>query len=345
MRIALIAPPWITVPPSGYGGTEAVIDTLARGLARAGHDVLLATTGDSTCPVERTWVYDRARPDDMGDSTVELRHLLHAYAAVDGADIVHDHTLAGAVYAALMPGCRVVTTNHWLFTEDVTAIYRSIARRVPVVAISHHQAATAGDVPIARVIHHGVDETRYPVGAGGDDLVFVGRMSPDKGVREAVEIARRAGAPLVIAAKMRDRNERAYFDAEIRPLLGGGITYAGEVGGTDKLGLLAGARALVNPLRWPEPFGLCMVEALACGTPVIATPCGATPEIVDHGVTGYLGTDADDLVAAVARVGDLDRRACRAAVVARFSARRMVADHLALYRDVAADVPTVVGRR
>lgn len=337
MRVALIAPPWLPVPPPAYGGTEAVLDTLARGLATDGHDVLLVTTGDSTCPVERTWVYDQHRADEMGSVVVELRHLLHAYQAVDGADVIHDHTVAGPLYAERYAPRPVLTTNHGPFTDDMKALYRSMAGRVPIVAISHHQASTAGDVPIARVIHHGLDETQYPVGDGdGGYLLFLGRMSPTKGAREAIEVARRAGMPLVIAAKMRDRAERDYFDAVITPLLDDDVTYAGEVGGATKLELLGGAAALVNPLSWDEPFGLCMIEAMASGTPVIATPRGAVPEIVDHGRTGFLGTDVDEMADAVGRLGTIDRGVCRAAVEARFTARRMVADHVRLYEDVLA---------
>jgi glycosyltransferase involved in cell wall biosynthesis len=337
MRVALIAPPWIPVPPPAYGGTEAVIDTLARGLEAAGHEVLLATTGDSTCPVERTWVYERAKTDEMGDIAVELTHLLHAYDAAVSADIVHDHTVAGPVLGSLRSSIPpVVTTNHGRFTDDVRALYRSLGDRVPIVALSHHHASTAGDVAVARVIHHGLDEDRYPVGPGGDHLAFVGRMSPTKGVRQAVEIAERAGTPLVIAAKMRTTAEHEYFDTEIKPLLGGNVHYVGELGLAAKLELLGSALALLNPIQWDEPFGLCMVEALACGTPVIATRRGAAPEIVDHGITGFLCTGTEEAVAAIAWAASLDRLACRAAVTARFSARRMVADHVALYRDVLA---------
>jgi glycosyltransferase involved in cell wall biosynthesis len=340
MRVALIAPPWISVPPPGYGGTETVVDTLARGLSAAGHDVLLVTTGDSTCPVERTWVYEQARTELMGDVTVELRHLLHAYEAIDGADIIHDHTIAGPVYAAVRAQRNVVTTNHNPFTEDAKAIYHSIAHRIPIVAISQHHALTAGDLPIARIIYHGVDEDRYPVGDGrGDYLVFLGRMSPAKGVREAIEIALQAGMPLRIAAKMRSRDERLYFDNVIAPLLGDDICYVGEVGGSDKVELLGGARALVNPIRWKEPFGLCMIEALACGTPVITAPRGAAPEIVEHGVTGFLCRGTADMAAAVEWAAGLNRADCRAAVVERFSATRMVADHVALYEDVLSGRP------
>jgi glycosyltransferase involved in cell wall biosynthesis len=337
VHVGLIAPPWLPVPPPAYGGTEVVVDGLARGLVAAGHEVLLVTTGDSTCPVPRTWVYDQARTEDQGSVVVELRHVLHAYEAVDGVDIVHDHTVAGPVYAALRWHGPVVTTNHGPFTDDAKAVYRSIAGLVPIVAISHHQASTAGDVPIARVIHHGIDPTGFPVGGGqGGHLLFLGRLSPTKGVREAIDIARVAGVPLIIAAKMREVAEREYFDANVAPLLGRDIEYAGEVGRADKLRLLGAARALLNPIRWDEPFGLCMIEAMACGTPVISSHRGAAPEIVDEGVTGFLCRGNAEMVAAVARVGSLDRRSCRARVEARFSARRMVEDHVAFYTDVVA---------
>jgi glycosyltransferase involved in cell wall biosynthesis len=336
MRIALIAPPWIPVPPPAYGGTELVVDALARGLAAAGHQVLLATTGDSTCPVERTWVHDHARTAEMGDTAIELTHVLHAYSKVGDADVIHDHTVAGPALASRRSNPPAVTTNHSPFTEDVRRYYRALEHRVPIVAISHHHASTAGDVPVAAVIHHGIDESRYPVGPGGDHLVFVGRMSPVKGVPQAIEIARRAGVPLDIAARMRGTSERDYFEAEVKPLLGGDVRYVGEVDREEKLALVGGARALLNPIRWDEPFGLCMVEALACGTPVIATLRGAAPEIVNHGTTGFLASTTDQAVTAVTWAAALDRHACRRAVEARFSARRMVADHLALYQDVTS---------
>jgi glycosyltransferase involved in cell wall biosynthesis len=337
MRIALVAPPWVPVPPPAYGGTEAVVDTLARGLREAGHDVVLAASGDSTCPVERIWLYGRAQTPLMGNTYIELRHALHAYKrlADDDVDVVHDHTVAGPLLAERFGHRVVVTTNHGPFTTDATGLYRWTVGRVPIIAISHHQAAAAGNLPIARVIHHGVDTSAFPVGAGRDGYaLFLGRMSPDKGVGDAIRIARAAGMPLRIAAKMREPAELDYYRAEIEPLLSRDICYVGEVGGADKLALLGGALALLNPLRWDEPFGMCMIEALACGTPVVATPRGAVPEIVDDGLTGFIRARESRLADALQRAEGIDRRACRAAVEQRFSMQRMARDHIALYDDL-----------
>ena len=333
MKIAVIAPPWLPVPPPGYGGTELVLDGLCRGLAEAGHDVLLCTTGDSTCPVDRFWTHDTALGTEAACPAAELAHVIDAYAAAVtwGAEIIHDHTISGLAWGS-MSGVPVVTTNHSPFGGDLAKIYRHTARHVPIIAISHHQASTAGEIPVAAVIHHGIDLDRYAPGAGdGGHACFLGRMSPDKGVHTAIEIARRAGVPLRIAAKMREPAERSYFDAHVRPLIGGDVEYLGELGAPDKEALLRWAMCLLNPIAWPEPFGMVMIEALAHGTPVVVTPCGAAPEIVDDGITGYVRSGIDELVAAVGRAGTLDRSACRAAVVDRFSIQRMAADHARFY--------------
>jgi glycosyltransferase involved in cell wall biosynthesis len=336
MRIGLIAPPWIPVPPPGYGGTEEVVDTLARGLAAAGHDVVLVTTGDSTCPVERRFVYPRGQIEELGNVAIELRHLLYAYDVIGDVDIVHDHTVCGPLLAGRFGVGPVVTTNHGRFTPEANAIYAATPE-VPVIAISHHHATTAG-VAVATVIHHGVDMDRYPFGTGsGGYLLFLGRMSPTKGVAEAITIARRARMRLLIAAKLNEPQEHDYFETEIVPLLDDDVRYLGTVGGAAKARLLGGATALLNPISWDEPFGLCMVEAMACGTPVLVTPRGAAPEIVTDGVTGFVRATVDELVEATGEIASIDRQACRASVERHFTAARMVADHLAFYECVIAD--------
>jgi glycosyltransferase involved in cell wall biosynthesis len=336
MRIGLIAPPWIPVPPPAYGGTESVIDRLARGLARAGHDVLLGAAANSTCPVGRVAGTDDAAElaPACGGPVTELRHVVTSYAAMADVDVVHDHTMCGPVYRHRPVGVPVVTTNHGPFDDALNPIYRALCD-VPVIAISHSQASTANGVRIAAVIHHGIDVAAVPEGRGrGGFASFLGRMSPDKGPREAVLIARSAGVPLRIAAKLREPAEQEYFEAEVKPLLGVDIEYVGELGEKDKLELVGDSFALLNPMQWPEPFGLVMIEALATGTPVVATPAGSAPEIVDDGITGYLREDRPALAEALVAVADLDRSACRAAAVARFDTDRMIREHVQLYADL-----------
>jgi glycosyltransferase involved in cell wall biosynthesis len=314
-----------------------VVCELARGLTAVGHDVVLYATGDSTAPVPIVHGLASANWDRVGQGEVELPHVMRGYEALAGCDIVHDHTLLGPAWALAAGYDRVVTTCHGPFDGELRAIYRRYGKRIPVVAISHHQAERAPEVAVDRVIHHGIEPDDFPIGPGdGGYLLFLGRMTADKGVREAALAARAAGRPLIIAAKAREEAEHTFLAEVVRPLLGHGIDFVGEVGGEQKLALLRGASALLNPIQWPEPFGLVMVEALACGTPVITCPNGAAPEIVDDGTTGFLCSDHDELVSAIHRVDGLDRDACREAMIERFSTARMAADHVALYDDMVA---------
>lgn len=331
MRIGLIAPPWLPVPPPSYGGTEEVVDVLARGLHRAGHEVRLFTTGDATCPVSRFHVFPEAVRERLNCSVPELYHVLAAYRALEGCDVIHDHTVAGP-FVARSRGRSIVTTNHNDFSEEIVEIYRWLEDGVAVVAVSHNQASRAGDIRIARIIHHGLDADDYRLGAGGGDyLLFLGRMDPTKGVHHAIASARAAGRRLLMAAKLQEASELAYFHDRIEPMLGGDVTYVGEVDRFTKRRLLAGADALINPITWPEPFGLVMVEALASGTPVVAFRQGAAPEIVDDGVNGYLCDDESDLVRALESVGEIDRQTVRHTFEQRFTAERMVRQHIELY--------------
>ena len=336
MRIAQIAPPWTPVPPPLYGGIELVVDLLARGLEAAGHDVVLYTVGESTCPGPKKWVLDKAEGTRIGMAVPELRHVVHAYEAVQDCDVVHDHTVFGPMYAERFPHLPVVTTIHGPFNDELTDLYRIIADRVPILCVSHDQRSCAPTVPIERVIHHGVDPSAFPVGPGdGGYCLFLGRMAPEKGAHRAILACRNAGVPLIMAAKMREPWERAYFDEEVRPHLGDDIRYLGEVPHEEKLELIAHARALVNPIRWHEPFGLVMIEALACGTPVVAFPEGAAPEIVEHERTGFLVADEAEMALAIEKVDSIDRAACRAAVEGYFSFDRMVAEHIELFEQIA----------
>jgi glycosyltransferase involved in cell wall biosynthesis len=339
VRIGLIAPPWIPVPPPGYGGTEAIVDYLARGLRGRGHDVRLFTVGESTCPVPRAHFYPRV-VQPIGGLVPEMAQALAAYDALTDVDVIHDHTMIGPLISAARGGATpVVTTIHGPFTAENRLIFKEISRHATVVAISHAQARDAA-MPDATVIHHGVDTTLYRYGPGGGGfLLFIGRMTADKGVHRAVRVARRAGRRLVIVAKMREPSERAYFERKVAPFLADRDEVLIEAPLPERVDLLGRADALINPIGWPEPFGLVMAEALACGTPVLAHPHGAAPEIVDHGHTGYLCADEDGMVAAVDRVLHINRADCRAAAVTRFSLHRMTADYESLFRRAATDDP------
>jgi glycosyltransferase involved in cell wall biosynthesis len=341
VRIGLIAPPWVPVPPPAYGGTEVVIDNLARALHALGHQVTLFTVGESTCPVTREYLYSTA-VEPLGASVEEAAHVLAAHEALSGVDIIHDHTTLGPLLSAGRGIGRppVVTTHHGPFNACNRRIFAEIARHASVVAISHDQARRALGVPIAAVIHHGIDLDVYQPGTGeAEHLVFLGRMSPDKGVDRAVRVARESGRRLVLATKMREPAERAYYTRVVRPILGPDDDLSIEPPIAVRVAMLRGASALINPICWPEPFGLVMIESLAAATPVLTFPNGAAPEIVDDGHTGFLCADELEMIKAVGRLAELDRAACRAAAEQRFSMQRMALDYERLYRQILDDPP------
>jgi glycosyltransferase involved in cell wall biosynthesis len=335
VRIGMVSTPWTALPPPAYGGIEGVVDRLARGYLAAGHEVLVAAPGDSTCPVPLVPNAPPADPDGIGLTEVELAHVVRSHRAMQEMDIIHDHTLIGPLYRHRVPDVPVVTTIHGPFRQFLKDVYRAMDPDVALVAISRHQASTADGIRITRVIYHGIDVDTVPFGDGsGGYFCFLGRMSPSKGVREAALIARKAGVPLRIGAKLQDKGEREYFECAVAPLLGSGVEYLGELNVEEKYSLLCGATAMLNPIQWPEPFGLVMIEALAAGTPVVTTPSGAAPEIVDDGITGYIREDIDGLAAVLQQAGNLDRKRCREEARRRFSTECMVNQHLDLYADL-----------
>jgi glycosyltransferase involved in cell wall biosynthesis len=333
MHIGIVAPPWVPVPPPGYGGTELVLDGLARGLAALGHRVSMFATGDSTCPAVVGWAHEEALGFGRVDAIeAEAFHVVEAYRQLASCDVIHDHTIFGLGWSAAGAADATVTTSHGPLNTRLGQVLGAAAGRVPLIAISRDQASRAVDGSVAAVIHHGIDVPVTVTDAGRDlDALFLGRMHPTKGVHIAARVARAAGVRLTIAAKMREPAEESYFHEMVRPLLGHGIEYIGEVSQLEKAHLLDRASCLLNPIQWPEPFGMVMIEALARGVPVVTCPIGAAPEIVDDGVTGFLRSDGPGLAAALLAAGALDRETCRAAAEARFSIRRMAAGHAALY--------------
>ncbi|GAC1495400.1 MAG: glycosyltransferase family 4 protein [Pseudarthrobacter sp.] len=336
MRIGLIAAPWIPIPPAGYGGTERVVDSLARGFIAAGHEVMLAAASDSDCPATLIPGMRPSEPTEMGMALSELSHVIRAYDGMGGVDIIHDHTLAGPLVGRRKSSAPLVTTMHGPLVPASVDLYRAMAGDTAIIAISRDQASKVPDVPITRVIHHGMDVAGVPVGSGdGGYVCFVGRMCPDKGVVEAIRIARRAGIPLRIAAKMREPEEIAYFHSAVEPLLGSNEEFLGELDDADKYRLMGDAIAFLNPIQWSEPFGLVMIETLSTGTPVVGTPIGAAPEIVDHGKTGYLAP-TEELHNFLPLAASLDRAHCRDRALKLFSTERMVLNHLDLFAKLVA---------
>jgi glycosyltransferase involved in cell wall biosynthesis len=343
MRIAILAPVWFAVPPERYGGIEWVVSLLADGLVDAGHDVVLFASGESRSKATLASVYDEAPSSRIGQSLPEVRHALACYERADEFDVVNDHS--GPAAAALGGGVDtpVVHTVHGPLDGEAGEVYAAIARlwpRTAFVSLSLNQRLPRPELPWVANCPNALDLDAYPVlPHRGDYLLFLGRMNPDKGCHRAIEIARTLNLPLKIAGKMQDAGEHEYFENEVRPNLGWGIEYLGEVDHLEKVALLQNARATLFPIDWEEPFGLVMIESAACGTPVIATRCGAVPEVIEEGRSGVIVDDYREMADALAEADRLDPLELRRSVEERFSAERMVRDYVAAYEAVVERTP------
>jgi glycosyltransferase involved in cell wall biosynthesis len=347
MRIAQVAPPLESVPPARYGGTERVIATLTEQLSLHGHDVTLFASGDShtsarLVPTVECALWHQAAYQDFGPFWVLA--LGELWARLEDFDIVHSHLDYVGFPLARASARPVVTTLHGrLDLPELQPLYRAFTD-VPLVSISQAQRQPVRQANWVATVQHGIDLDQYTFGAGrGDYLAFVGRISPDKGLDTAIRVARRAGVPLKVAARPPlshphdpvARVDRDYYDQVVRPLLEApGVELVGEVGSREKDDLLRNAAALLFPIRWPEPFGLVMVEALACGTPVLALRCGSVPEVLVDGTTGLICDSEEELVQAVGRIEELDRARCRAEAEHRFSAAAMAAAYERVYEQL-----------
>jgi len=344
VRIAEIAPVWYSVPPEGYGGIELVVSLLADGLVERGHDVTLFASGRSLTKATLVSQFDPPPPSsELGDVWYDAEHVLGALLDCAEFDVVHDHSgvvgpAMGALVAALVPHAPpIVHTLHGPWTPRARRFYGFLQDRVHLVAISDDQRAANPDVRYAGRVHNGIDLSAYELVEDKEDfLVYIGRASPEKAPALAIEVARRAGLPLAMIVKRNEPPERAYWDEVVTPALHDGVEVFEHVTHKVKAELLGRARALVLPIQWPEPFGLVMVEAMACGTPVVACPAGAAPELVVDGETGFLRHDVEGLAAAVGRAGELSPRACRRRAVERFSAPAMVAGYEAVFGRITA---------
>jgi glycosyltransferase involved in cell wall biosynthesis len=340
LRIAMLAPPWIPIPPPGYGGIEAVVALLTEALVARGHDVELFCAPGSRSSATVRPLLDQAYPNSIGRALFEADHVALAFAAIDMAgrrgepfDVTHDHTGATALAMADRLDVPLVHTVHGPFDNDTGAFYARHGAKGMTVCISHAQARSAPEgASIGAVVHNPIDVDSWPAGLEKDDyLLWVGRIVPEKGPHRAIRVAHAAGRRLILAGPVQPGYE-TFFATEVEPHIDGSqIGYIGEVGGANKRRLFANAYAFLMPIRWPEPFGMVIVEALAAGTPVLAFAHGAAPEIVDHGETGFLVDDEDEMAAMVAKVGEIAPEKCREAA-RRWAPDTIAASYEGVYR-------------
>lgn len=334
MRIAIVAPPYYEIPPAGYGGTELVCFLLAEGLLDRGHDVTVIGAGSGH--TRARFIATFAEVQQEGGAEGARAERVHALAAARAIrelrpDVVHSHitTLLDTPDAS-----RLVVTMHGAVRgpDATSARLAEIARRGTLVAISRAQANSARQAGWQAIVHNGIDLSRYPdSGHRTEAVLYLGRISQHKGTHIAIDAAEAAGRPLVIAGSGTIPEERRYFETQIRPRLGRNVTWTGEVGFDQKVSLLSKSACLLFPARWDEPFGLVMIEAMACGTPVVALSAGAVPELVVTGETGVLCQSPAELSTAIGRAAGLDPDKCRAHVAAHFTADRMVSAYEELY--------------
>lgn len=348
LNIALIAPLYEAVPPRLYGGTERIVAHLADALVEQGHRVTLFASADAATAAELVPVRDQAIRLDpsplKSDLAAHLSMLAEVRARADEFDLLHFNIdLLHFPFFERIPEKTLTTLHGRLDLKDLQKPYEHWPH-YPLVSISDHQRQALPNVNWLGTVHHGLrpDIYRRSASPSNDYLAFLGRISPEKRPDRAIAIAVRAGLPLKIAAKV-DAADEAYFHETIEPLLKQpGIEFIGEIGDPDKSDFLGNARALLFPIDWPEPFGLVMIEAMACGTPIIAWNCGSVPEVIEPGVTGLIVDSIEDAVAGIRHLESFDRRRIRAEFERRFSAAAMAQRYLVLYRRLMDLPPTVV---
>ena len=337
MRIAQIAPIAERVPPKTYGGTERVVSALTEELVARGHEVTLFASGDSITSAKLHSAHPRALreahlPDLYGLNPWTLLNMGLAYNLEDEFDIIHDHLVPISLPIANMATTPVIATMHGAFDPETRRLFQSL-QTPHIVTISQSQGRHEGNViNHAGVVYNGLPMESYPFGeSAGDYLLYVGRISMQKGVHIAIAVAQELDMPLIIAAKL-DAQDEQYFNFYIKPRLGGRIQWIGEVDEAKRNELMSRAKCFLHPATWREPFGLTLIEAAACGCPVVAFNRGSIPEIIRDGITGFVVDDIEEMTDAVEKIETIDRAACRAHALSRFSAKRMTDDYEELYR-------------
>jgi glycosyltransferase involved in cell wall biosynthesis len=351
LRIAMLAPPWIPVPPPGYGGIEFVVALLCDALVKMGHEVELFCAPGSSSSAKVHPLLEAAHPEHIERALFEADHVACAFAAIDSEaeqgrpfDVLHDHCGFTPLAMADRESTPLVHTVHGPFDHDTTPYYARHGRKGHVVCISRSQAGMAPEeAAVDAVVYNPIDVDAWPVGYRKDDyLLFMARMVEEKGPHRAITVAKESGRPLVLAGPVQPGHER-FFANEVQPHIDGQqIRYVGEVGGARKQQLFADAFAFLMPIRWPEPFGLVMVEALAAGTPVLAFAHGAAPEIVEHGVNGFLVQDEHEMARLVDKAADIEPMRCRQTAAERFAPDRVALGYEAVYRQAMSAAASAV---
>lgn len=332
----MVAPPWFELPPNAYGGIEAMCSDLIEQLTLHGLDITLVGVGHNGTPADFVPTYDKPNESRLGQVLPEVTHasaLTEIIEKID-PDVVHDHSLAGPLMARgrTMP---TVVTAHGPVNGEMGQYYRGLGDSIQLVAVSDAQRRLSPDLNWVGTVHNAVRVERFPFRENKDDYaLFLGRACVEKGIPQAIEAARRAGIPLKIAAKCREPEEKAYFDRVIEPLLGPDIEWLGEADRARKVELLQSARCLVFPVCWEEPFGIVMVEAMACGTPVVGFRRGSVPEVVTHGRTGYVCDDVETLAQAIRKTDELSPHACRREAELRFDVDMMADRYARIYQSI-----------
>jgi glycosyltransferase involved in cell wall biosynthesis len=339
LRIAMVAPPYFSIPPEAYGGIEAVVADLTRGLVSRGHRVTLIGHAADDMPGKVVRVFDEPQSHRLGEPGPEVMYAAAAARIVDDldVDVVHDHTLAGPL-TALGRSVPTVATMHGPMDGELGDYYRELGEAVSLVAISDAQRTDGPDLNWLATVPNGIDVDNYPFRAAKEDYVlFLGRFVPEKGAHLALDAARSANRRIVLAGKVNEAAEEEYFDEHIRPRLGDDAVYVGESDFDGKCELYGEAACLLFPVQWPEPFGLVMIEAMACGTPVVALRSGSVSEVIDDGRTGVICDTPDELAAGIDRAVTLRPADCRDHVTRHYDVSVMVEGYERVYRVLVED--------
>lgn len=348
MKIAMIVPPWIKLPPKGYGGIEVLVSLLTERLVEKGHEVILFTVGSSKTKAKLFSVFENEMISTLDKPASNIinaaaTHALTAYLEVEkgGFDIIHDHTWKEGLLSAAFIDIPVVHTLHSPIDDENKKFYKIFIdyqkKNLHFVSISNFQQKCLPGLNYAHTVYNGILFDKYPFSRKKEDYYFyIGRFNPEKAPHLACEIAKRLGLKLLLAGKVNEKAEKEYFDKYIQPYLGSKIKFIGEVGqwSKEKMNLFSKGRGYLYPIQWDEPFGITMAEAMACGTPVFTLRKGSTPEVVEHGVTGFVEDNLEDLIASMKHLEDIDPVKCRERVRKMFTAEVMVDNYEEVYKKI-----------